>query len=95
MFSGKDFDYYVTIYDYDYDYVTIYDGSNDQSTEIAKLTGNLGKKSISSTGTSLFVKLKSNGFKSVDRFLATIHYGIIQTLYYSKSKILLQYFFFS
>ena len=58
-----------------YDFVTIYDGSNDQSTRIAKLSGNLGSFHISSTGNSLFVKFKSNCCSQYSGFLATIHYG--------------------
>ena len=57
------------------DYLTIYDGPNDQSTQIAKLTGNLESFSISSTGNSLFVKFESNHFHNYAGFLATIHYG--------------------
>ena len=48
----------------DYDFVTIYDGSNDQSTQIEKLSGNLGSFSISSTGNSMFVKFKSDSYCS-------------------------------
>ena len=58
------------------DYLTIYDGPNDQSTLIEKLSGNLGSFSISSTGNSLFIKFESNhhGDGSTG-FLATIHYS--------------------
>ena len=59
-----------------YDFVTIYDGPNDQSTQIEKLSGNLGSFDISSTGNSLFVKFESYGsLVSNDGFFATIHYG--------------------
>ena len=59
-----------------YDFFTIYDGSNDQSTQIAKLSGNLGSFGISSTGNSLFVKFESNyDWDNYGGFLATIHYG--------------------
>ena len=54
-----------------YDFVTIYDGSNDQSTQIEKLSGNLGSFIISSTGNSMFVKFESDGSVSKDGFLAT------------------------
>ena len=57
------------------DPLTIYDGSNEQSTQIEKLSGNLGSFSISSTGNSLFVKFESDGSVNKDGFLATIHYG--------------------
>ena len=64
------------------DPLTIYDGSNDQSTQIAKLSGNLGSFSISSTGNSLLVKFESYIFFAscykwydYDGFFATIHYG--------------------
>ena len=58
-----------------YDFVTIYDGSNDQSTQIEKLSGNLGSFNISSTGNSLFVKFESDGSVSKDGFLATIQHN--------------------
>ena len=58
-----------------YDFVTIYDGSNDQSTQIAKLGGNLGSFGISSTGNSLFIKFESDSYYNYGGFLATIHYG--------------------
>ena len=59
----------------DFDYVTFYDGPNDQSTQIAKLSGNLSSLSFSSTGTSLFVKFESGCCQQYTGFLATIHYG--------------------
>ena len=58
-----------------YDFVTLYDGSNDQSTQIAKLSGNLGSFSISSTGNSFFVIFESDGWVTKDGFFATINYG--------------------
>ena len=57
------------------DSVTFYDGSNGQSTQIAKLTENLGSFGISSTGNSLFVKFESDWHVEYTGFLATIHYG--------------------
>ena len=60
---------------YYYDSLTIYDGSNDQSTQIAKLSGNLGSFGISSSGNSLFVIFESDGGVTEDGFLATIRYG--------------------
>ena len=57
------------------DLLTIYDGSNEQSIQIAKLNGNLGSFSISSTGNSLFVKFESNSIYNFAGFFATIHYG--------------------
>ena len=58
-----------------YDFVTIYDGPNDQSTQIAKLSGNWESFGISSTGRSLFVKFESDIVGQYTGFLATIHYG--------------------
>ena len=58
-----------------YDFVTIYDGPNDQSTQIEKLSGNLGSFDISSSGNSLFVKFVSDSGVSKGGFLASIHYG--------------------
>ena len=58
-----------------YDIVTIYDGSNDQSTQISKLSGDLGSFGISSSGNSLFVKFESNHYLNHAGFHATIHYG--------------------
>ena len=61
---------------YHRDPLTIYDGSNDQSTQIEKLSGNLGSFRISSTGNSLFVKFESDNFDyGSTGFLATIQYG--------------------
>ena len=59
-----------------YDYLEIYDGPNDQSPQIAKLSGDLEIFSISSSGNSLFVKFKSNHYDDGSTgFLATIHYS--------------------
>ena len=61
-----------------YDPLTIYDGHNDQSAQIAKLSGNLGSFGILSTGNSLFVTFyssPSNYGHGSTGFLATIHYG--------------------
>ena len=62
----------------DTDFLIIYDGPNDQLTQIAKLSGNLGSFRISSTGNSLFVIFESSYSLKLDNggFLATIHYGI-------------------
>ena len=62
---------------YHNDPLTIYDGSNDQSTQIEKLSGNLGSFGILSTGNSLFVKFESDSYLWGQNtgFLATIHYG--------------------
>ena len=59
----------------DFDPLTIYDGSNDQSTQIAKLSGHLESFGISSTGNSLFVKFESDGTGQFSGFHVTIHYG--------------------
>ena len=59
-----------------FDYLEIYDGPNDQSPQIAKLSGDLEIFSISSSGNSLFVKFKSTGYDDGSTgFLATIDYG--------------------
>ena len=60
---------------YHYDPLSIYDGSNDQSNQIEKLSGNLGSFSIFSTGNSLFVKFESNCCSQYSGFFATIQYG--------------------
>ena len=73
--SKYEFRFLLSQTETDFDFVTIYDGSNDQATQIAKLSGNLGSFLISSTGNSLFVTFKSDKFASEDGFLATIHYG--------------------
>ena len=57
------------------DSLTIYDGSNEQSTKIETLMGNLGSFAISSSGNSLFVRFKSHFHFHQSGFLATIHYG--------------------
>ena len=63
-----------------YDSVTIYDGPNDQSNQIEKLSGNLeiwknGIFSISSTGNSIFVKFESDNSGQYKGFRASIQYG--------------------
>ena len=57
--------------------MTIYDGTNDQSNQIEKLSGNLGSFGISSAGNSLFVTFQSSWFVFEDYggFLAIVHYG--------------------
>ena len=58
------------------DFVTIYDGPNDQSTQLEKLSGFLGSFNIISNGNSLFVKLETDDWSYQNYgFLATIHYG--------------------
>ena len=57
------------------DPLTIYDGSNEQSYQIVKLSGNLGSFSISSTGNSLFIKFESDNLDNFAGFIATIHYS--------------------
>ena len=64
------------MYSFSFDYLAIFDGQNDEATEIAKLSGNLGSFSISSTGNSLFIKFESSYYDDGSTgFLATIHYG--------------------
>ncbi|KAJ8044114.1 Subtilisin-like protease 8 [Holothuria leucospilota] len=43
-----------------YDYVALYDGPNDQSTELAKLCGSTVPPAYSSTGPDMYVKFKSD-----------------------------------
>ena len=57
------------------DFLTIFDGSNEQSSQIEKLNGNLGSFGISSTGNSLFVKFDSDEYVNDKGFYASIHYG--------------------
>ena len=63
--------------DFEDDFLTIYDGPNDQSIEIKKLKGDLGSFNIASTGNSLFVKLESDPYTDNQNlgFLSTIHYS--------------------
>ena len=72
--SKYEFRFLLSQTETDFDFVTIYDGSNDQATQIAKLSGNLGSFLISSTGNSLFVTFESDGYSNAG-FIATIHYG--------------------
>ena len=59
-----------------WDFITIYDGPNEQSIQIEKLSGNLGNFSISSIGNSLFVKFVSDFDDDGSiGFFATFHYG--------------------
>ena len=60
----------------DYDYLTIYDGSNDQSSQIAKLSGNIRSYSLSSTDNLLFVKFEADDEDNIyGGFFLTFHYG--------------------
>ena len=56
-----------------YDFVTIYDGSDEKSTQIKKLSGwRRGISDISSTSNSLFVKFESDGTIRKQGFFAII-----------------------
>ena len=57
------------------DHLTIYDGSNEQATQIAKMSGNLGIFDISSNDNSLLVNFLSDHTGTYGGFLAVIHYG--------------------
>ena len=57
------------------DHLTIYDGTNDQSNQIEKLSGNLGSFDMPSIGNTLFVKFESDSSNVKDGFFATIHYS--------------------
>ena len=80
--TETDFEFiYIQVgqYSFESDSVTIHDGSNEQSTQIEKLSGDLGSFNILSTGNYLFVKFKSDGYGQnndpYDGFHATVHYG--------------------
>ena len=60
-----------------YDFLTLYDGANDYSDIIEKLSGNLGSFGRSSSGNAMFVKFESDGYFSDKGFLATFNYGKI------------------
>ena len=57
------------------DSLTIYDGSDDQSTQIEKLSGDLESFGISSIGNSLFVIFESSYYINYKGFFARIQYG--------------------
>ena len=57
------------------DYLIFFDGMNDQSTEIARLSGNLGGFSFTSHKSSLYVKLITKSSFTYNGFFATIQYG--------------------
>ena len=59
-----------------YDFLTIYDGENDQANQIGQLSGNIGHFVILSTGCYLFVKFESDESYSYDGFFTTIHFGM-------------------
>ena len=56
-----------------YDFLTIIDGTNDQSTQT--LSGNLGSFNVLAIGNYTFVKFTSDWSHQYNGFLATIHYG--------------------
>ena len=56
----------------------MYDGSNDEAIEIAKLSGSLDSFEVSSTKNSIFVEFESDDFYEWNQntgFIATIYYG--------------------
>ena len=57
------------------DHLKVYNGTNDQSTLLHNLNGNLGSFNISSSGYSLYVKFYSDASITFSGFLATIHYS--------------------
>ena len=61
------------------DLLTFFDGMNEDSTILEKLSGNYGTFGISTTGNSLFIKFEtgnSGGCWTWCGFFATIDYGI-------------------
>ena len=65
----------VDIYAENWDYLELFDGQNDQATQVAKLSGNLGSFGISSIGNSLFVIFESSYYINYAGFFARIQYG--------------------
>ena len=59
----------------DKDFLTIYDGANDESNEIESLTGNLRSFGVSSSGNVMYIRFESNGWIHDNGFLATFYYG--------------------
>ena len=59
----------------DKDFLTIYDGVNDDSNVIKKLSGNLRNFGMSSSGNVLYIKFESDGHNNDNGFLATFYYG--------------------
>lgn len=60
----------------DYDFLNIYDGLNDTSPLIERLSGNLGSFNKSSIGNTLFLKFTSDSSNHYKGFQATIDYGM-------------------
>ena len=56
------------------DALKIYDGESASSNEIAELCGTNSKSGIVSTGNSLFLDFKSNGYSNFGGFI--IHYSL-------------------
>ena len=59
----------------DFDFVTIFDGSNYDSAVIKKLSGNLGSFGMSSSGNVIYLKFKSDTATNTNGFLVTFCYG--------------------
>ena len=59
----------------DKDFLTLYDGVNDDSNVIKKLSGNLRNFGMSSSGNVLYIKFESDGHNNDNGFLATFYYG--------------------
>ena len=58
-----------------YDFLTIYDGANDYSNQIKKLSGNVRQFGISSNGNAMFLKFVTDSYDIYNGFLATFYYG--------------------
>ena len=59
----------------DKDFLTIYDGANDESNEIESLTGNLRSFGVSSSGNALYITFSANWYDRGYGFLAKEYHG--------------------
>ena len=66
-----------------YDYLAIYNGSNDEGVQLKKLSGNFLPSSISFIGKSMYLKFKSDSSGTRKGFKMSISYGeyVIQSLF--------------
>ena len=63
----------------DKDFLTIYDGANEDSNEIRKLSGNLRSFGVSSSGNVMYIKFEADTWDRENGFLATFYYGNSKT----------------
>ena len=58
-----------------FDFLTIFDGRQDTSPILEKISGGVSSFTIKSNGRSLFLKFESDNSNNKEGFSATVHYS--------------------